>query len=299
MNVRSTVKEENTVASRDLSSFKKEHSIGEHDGFDVVILAGQSNAVGFGAGETDDPFTESDRMLEIKDTYPIAYLTNEEGKRILDMPYPPELELTRLSDRYAYNRWNACLANTFGESYVRSGLLENGRRLLVIKTAVGGTGFIKEQWTDGGVCDVKMYYMIKEAMKLSSDMRIVAFLWHQGEADAFDLPELSAEERRKRYLENFGNFVTRLRAKLGHGFPIICGEFTRTWIAENKVACEAVLDAMREVIGRDGFGDIVSSEGLIPNGEAIGNGDILHFSRDALHKFGRRYFEAYSALTDK
>ena len=281
----------------DIQAFKKEYSINERDGFDVVILAGQSNAVGFGAGETDDPFTEADNMLEIKDTYPIAYKYDADGKKYLDMPYPPELEMTRLSERYAYERFNACLANTFGDSYVKSGQLESGRRLLVVKTAVGGTGFIKKQWTDGGVCDKKMYYMIAEALKLSEDMRIVALLWHQGEADAFDLPELSPEERRLRYLTSFGDFVKRIRAKLGCDFPIICGEFTRTWIAENKIACDAVLSAMREVIDSDGFGDIVSSEGLKPNGEAIGNGDILHFSRDALHKFGRRYFEAFDRLT--
>lgn len=273
--------------------------LNDFDGFDVVILAGQSNAVGFGAGETDDHFTESNNMLEIKDTYPIAYVTDEEGKKLLDMPYPPTLELTRLSDRFAYGRWNACLANTFGESYVKNGLLKSDRRLLVIKTAVGGTGFIKEQWTDGGVCDKKMYYMIDEALKLSNNMNIVAFLWHQGEADAFDMPELSAEERRTRYLRNFGGFVERIRKKLGHSFPIICGEFTRTWIAENKITCKAVLEAMQEVIKNDGLGEIVSSEGLIPNGQAIGNGDILHFSRDGLHKLGRRYFEAYRRITKK
>jgi hypothetical protein len=56
---------------------------------------------------------------------------------------------------------------------------------------------------------------------------------------------------------------------------------------------------MRKVIDRDGFGDIVSSEGLSQNASALGTTDILHFSRDGLNKFGRRYFEAYEKLTDK
>ncbi len=284
---------------KDALTFKTDYEISDSDAFDVVILAGQSNAVGFGAGETDDPFTPSEDMLEIKDPYPIAYFTNEEGKNILDMPFPPELDFSLLTDRFAYGRWNACLANTFCESYKKSGHLKKGRKLLVIKTAVGGTGFIKKQWTDGGVCDEKMYHMINEAFKLSKNMRIVAFLWHQGEADAFDLPELSAEERHRRYLTNFGEFVERIRERLGWDFPIICGEFSRPWIENNKTACEAVLSAMRKVIERDGFGDVVSSEGLTQNASALGTTDILHFSRDGLNKFGRRYYAAYKRLTDK
>ena len=283
---------------KDMLTYKRDYGIKDDDGYDVIILAGQSNAVGYGAGDTDDVFTESDDMMEIKDTNTaIAYVTNEEGKRYLDMPFPPDLDYVRLGDRYAYERWNACLANTFAESYKRSGRLKCGRKLLVVKTAVGGTGFIKEQWTDGGVCDVKMYHMIKEAFKLSKNMRIVAFLWHQGEADAFDLPEMPRDERRERYVKNFGDFVRRVREKLGRNFPIICGEFTRAWMEKNSETTSAVLSAMREVIDRDGFGDIVSSEGLIPNGVAIGTTDILHFSRDGLNKFGRRYFEAYERLT--
>ena len=30
--------------------------------FDIVILAGQSNAIGYGLGETDSPFKESDKI---------------------------------------------------------------------------------------------------------------------------------------------------------------------------------------------------------------------------------------------
>ena len=223
-------------------------------------------------------------------SYPIAYFTNEEGKRLLDMPFPPELYFGRLRDRFAYGRWNACLANLFGQCYVNGGHLEKGRKLLVVKAAVGGSGFTKEQWTEGGDCSNKMFHMVKEALKLSNDMRIVAFLWHQGEADAFDLPERSPEVRHAKYVENFGNFVDRVRKAYGHGFPIICGEFTRTWIAKNQIACNAVLTAMQKVVDRDGFAEIVSSEGLIPNGVKIGTTDILHFSRDALHRFGIRYY---------
>ncbi len=38
-------------------------------GYDIIIMAGQSNAVGFGWGETDTPFAENPDIIEISDTY--------------------------------------------------------------------------------------------------------------------------------------------------------------------------------------------------------------------------------------
>jgi len=49
----------------------------------------------------------------------------------------------------------------------------------------------------------------------------------------------------------------------------------------------------------DGCGMLVSSAGAKVNKEAVGNGDILHFSRDGLHLLGKRYLEAFEKLTQK
>ena len=65
---------------------------------------------------------------------------------------------------------------------------------------------------------------------------------------------------------------------------------------ENKVACDAVLSAIKEVSDEIGCAALVSSAGLTSNGEKNGNGDILHFSREALMEFGKRYFEEYKSL---
>ena len=95
--------------------------INEKTKYDVIILAGQSNAVGFGTGETLYPFTPSDEMLEIIDTFPIRFDVGEDGKSKLVMPMPPEICLRKLQDRFAYERNNACLANAFAEGYINRG----------------------------------------------------------------------------------------------------------------------------------------------------------------------------------
>ena len=216
---------------------------------------------------------------------------------MLEMPFPPDLYFGRAKERFAYDRLNASLANAFAEDYVKNGLLENGRKLLLVKTAVGGTGFTKKQWTEDSQCRNKMLHMIEEYKKLSSDMRVVAFLWHQGEQDAGDRPDFPNDERQDFYKKEFSDFVTRVRGVLGNDFPIICGEFTPAWIEKNKEACDAVLTAMREVIAADGYGEVVSSKGLTSNNDVTGNGDTIHFSRDGVHSLGRRYLEAFKRLT--
>lgn len=287
------------VGVTDMEAYKTDLNLTGEEGYDVIILAGQSNAVGYGAGDTDRPFTQSDEILEISDPYPIKLYTDENGRRMLEMPFPPDLYFGKAKERFAYDRLNACLANAFAEDYVKKGLLKPGRKLLIVKTAVGGTGFTKRQWTEDGQCREKMIYMIGEALKLSGDMRVVAFLWHQGEQDAGDRPEFPAKERHEFYYNEFGEFVKRVRGLLGDDFPIICGEFTPTWMEKNREACDAVLAAMKKVIDTDGYGTIVSSEGAQVNNEAIGNGDVLHFSRNGIHLLGRRYFEAFEKLTKK
>ena len=273
--------------------------------YDVIILAGQSNAVGFGDGKTDNPFIQSPDIYELSDTYEMKFVQDENGESRLDLRFPPaegQLYFGIAKELFAYERNNANLANSFAQEYVRRGYLKNGRKLLIVKAAVGGTGFSKGHWNVGtGILNTRLYYLMNEAFKLSDDMRIVAFLWHQGEHDAFENAHFDAKTREKFYEDNFGKFVETLRETYKeHTFPIIAGEFTEYWMNENRTACDAVLRAMGKVLEKDGFGAITSSKGLKSNSEDHeGTSDVLHFSRDALMTFGVRYFEKYEELISK
>lgn len=269
-------------------------------GYDVIIMAGQSNAVGFGFGETDTPFTESPDIIELSDTYKMKFVQDENGNSKLDLVFPPkenQLYLGIAKEMDAYDRKNASLANSFAAEYIKAGLLKPGRKLLIVKTSVGGTGFTKKYWTEGGVCRERMFYMVDKALELSDDMKITAFLWHQGEHDAFEAPERTYGERKAFYKAELKNLLSDVREHYAkHSFPIIAGEFVREWMEENKVACDAVLCATRELFSEIGNAELVSSEGLLSNGKKNSTGDNLHFCRDALMEFGRRYFKAYRKL---
>lgn len=78
------------------------------------------------------------------------------------------------------------LALIFAQEYVKSNLLAADRKVLILRTAVGGTGFEREQWGPGCPVEERMHEMIQYALAMNPKNRIVAFLWHQGESDVIE-----------------------------------------------------------------------------------------------------------------
>lgn len=276
----------------------KEPAPKDQCGYDVIVLAGQSNAVGFGWGESEEVYSPSDKILEFSDDYKMRYIHDVPGVSGLDYVYPPHLYFGKARDKYDYERLNACLANSFAAEYVKQGYLKEGRKLVIVKAAIGGTGFIKGYWKEDGICVKRLNYLMDKAFELGDDCRIVAFLWHQGEHDVVERPEWSLDYRKEQYEQNLktllGNFIKKYNE---HKFPIIAGEFTEEWTAKNRNECDAVMSAMRNVLDEIGGCAVASSAGLDSNGRKNGTSDILHFSYEALMKFGKRYFDAYKKLT--
>lgn len=270
-------------------------------GYDLIIMAGQSNAVGFGWGDTQFPFIENPRITHLIDTYPIKFVKDENGKSRLDMPFPPQLLFESAKEIYAYDKFNGNIANSFATEYIKSGRLKEGRKIMIVKTAVGGTGFAKKYWCEGGVCYEKMFYMIDEALKIAGDdSKIVAFLWHQGEHDAFEMPEWDSETRAGYYRKHLSALLKAVREKYKpHNFPIIAGEFVREWMETHSEQCAAVLSATEDVFRDIGNAKLTSSAGLLSNGKQNDTDDILHFSKESLAIFGKRYYASFEELVGK
>lgn len=275
----------------------KEPQPEEKCGYDIIVLAGQSNAVGFGWGPSKEVYQPNDRILEFSDDYKMRYIHDVPGVSGLDYIYPPHLYFGVARDKYDYERANGCLANSFAAEYLKRGYLKEGRKLVIVKAAIGGTGFIKGYWAEDGICVKRLYYMMDKAFSLGEDCRIVAFLWHQGEHDVVERPEWSLEYRKQHHEKKLGtllcNFVKKYEEQK---FPIIAGEFTEEWTAKNKDTCNAILSATENVLNSIGRCAIVSSAGLDSNGRKNGVTDILHFSYEAQMEFGKRYFEAWEKL---
>ena len=235
--------------------------------FDVIIQAGQSNAEGIGLGAATRPYEPNDDILYF----------DENGVHVAS---------ERPDSRGPVNNFSLA----FARNYVESGLLKKGRKLLVIRAAVGGTGFLDKRWGMQDDLFLRMIGWVDEVKSVNKDNRFVAFIWHQGETDAI----LSASY--ETHLANLSTLLSAVRTRCDVAeLPFIAGSFVREWHTPNATACAPVLRAIREVCGTVHAG-FVETDDLESNNEAIGDNDVIHFSREAQNILGDRYFAAFQAI---
>ena len=190
----------------------------------------------------------------------------------------------------------ADFSETFADRYVKE-FLKNGRKVLIVKAAVGGSGFAKEQWGIGKPLLLRLYEMVDYALSLNKENRVVALLWHQGEHDAFENPQFNSQERYDFYFNNFTDQTKEIRSRYNHAdFPVITGEFVNDWAGKWKEQCDTVERALKDACTKLGKADNVSSEGLLSNDQSIHNGDDIHFCADSVYELGRRYYDSYKKI---
>ena len=260
---------------------------------DVFILAGQSNAEGNGLGESDRAPKRDERALWLYDPQSIAWIKDENGNDKLTLVYPSDYAVCIAGE----NKGAGNLAYSFAERYIASGRLKEGRKLLFVKAAIGGTGFVKKQWRKGDTLYNRMLDMTDDALALHEGNRLVGFLWHQGECDAFECPDMSEEEREQTYFAHFSEMVSSVRARYGvKDLPVIAGGFVSEWASLYQKECAAVERGTKKALETLGWSGFAEAADLQSNNQRTGNGDNIHFCRDALVTLGERYFEQYEKI---
>jgi len=238
--------------------------------FDIVIQAGQSNAFGTGFGPAAEPYAPDSRVLCLhRDFMVVPAAETVDGNRI---------------------RGNFSLA--FAREYLRAGLLAQGRRLLIIRAALGSTSFSGGHWGLGDPLFLGMMELLGAALALNPANRAAALLWHQGENDAGTLDGGA-------YARHLTDLVHAVREACP-GLPFIAGDFVPQWKRESGLPpgqVEAIVSAQRAICGGLGRAAFVETHGLLSNAETLGGGDKVHFCRDALNQLGARYFGGYRDVT--
>lgn len=242
------------------------------DKFDIIIQAGQSNSQGSGIGDASEPFTPDSDILHMNNDFTISLAQEQvSGNNIVG---------------------NFSLA--FAKEYIRKGFLKSGRKILILRAAVGGTGFADKRWGLSDDLFLTMMDMIGTALSLNSGNRLVALLWHQGETDAI----LNASY--ETHYKNLDSFIGTVRNTFScENLPFIAGDFVNQWKEENHEVCEPVIRAIKDVCENIGSAVFVETAGLQSNDERLGNTDTIHFCREALNQMGIRYFEAFRKLLTK
>lgn len=239
----------------------------KNDLFDVIIQGGQSNAEGCGAGFAEDEYVPNENIL---------YMNNDLTISIAE---------ERVWDGNKINDFSL----SFAREYLRSGKLENGRKILIIRSAVGGTGWSDHRWGMTEDLYLKMMLMIKTALELNEKNKLVAFIWHQGETDA--------GSPRDTHYDHLRELVESVRRTYKYPeLPFIAGDFVYEWKNANLPATEPVIAAIKDVCKDIGHAAFIETAELHSNNQDTGNGDGIHFSREALNKLGILYFEAFEKI---
>lgn len=262
--------------------------------FDIVILAGQSNAEGNGIIKDNSEHVIFNEQYEMVDQNPFFYDETDPKNVKFVCKMPIETEIRNLQQRLKDGVYYNDLSISFVNKYIENGYLEKNRNILVIKAAVFGSGFTKKLQGVNNILYTRLIEMIDEALSLNKENKIVAFLWHQGEHDAFENIGKSKNYVYNFYKDEFLRQTLSIFEKYNKfNFPFICGGFCNSWasLEENKIPCEMVINAINDagsIIPRFSF---VETNDLKSNSEDIeGSDDNIHFSSKSLELLGERYF---------
>jgi hypothetical protein len=144
----------------------------------------------------------------------------------------------------------------------------------LVPCAFGGTSL--DQWKPGSDLYTNAVARMRVARKSG---QLKGILWHQGEADC-------SASKTETYPARFAAMIAQLRKDLeAPDVPVLVGELGHFQPA--RLAFNAMLPNVADAVPRCA---IVSAEGL---GD---KGDKTHFDSEALHTFGKRYYEAYEKV---
>ena len=257
--------------------------------FDIIIQAGQSNAQGYGMGEVDKEYVLNDDVLYLTNEKKVEVVNDELKIEFADKPF----EIVVASEDIENDKPIGNFSLTFAEEYIKNGLLKKGRKLLIVRSAVGGTGFYRKHWGMDDILYKKMIEMTDYAVSLNPENKVVALLWHQGEHDAFE------GNKPATYKAQLTSLVSAVRERYGKEIPFVSGDFCNEWKSKNLDSCNPIIDVIKEIVGMDENARFVETSDLPSNNQDTANGDDIHFCRKSQMILGRRYFDAFAQIIKK
>jgi len=266
--------------------------------FDIILLGGQSNSSGYGEGPVTKEYVPNERVLLMENDAVPFYAVPESGspyRFVMKFLNPAARNTVRIADEVLcdYGKISS-LAITFAENYAAKCLAPD-RKVLIIDSGYGGTGFTCPGWGVGNPLHNRMLDMVSLALSCNPENRLVAFLWHQGEHDVVENEEVGCDPdtlyrtHKANLKAMLDDFYTKFNCK---SVPFITGGFCNEWYQSHKICADAVMKAIRESAEAVG-GRYLDLSDLTSNNQVLSNGDVIHFSRESQHIMGSRFFGQY------
>jgi len=111
------------------------------DKFDIILLAGQSNAEGCGIGEVENEYVSTPQIMQLDIGKTVEHTSEQAVVTFIGVPI-----LSIAKEKENCNGKVGNFSLSFARSYVENGLLAEDRKVLIIRCGIGGTGFKKGHW---------------------------------------------------------------------------------------------------------------------------------------------------------
>lgn len=251
--------------------------------YDIIVVAGQSNAEGNGRSlkTTLFPYYRTDSDIKILKRIPHIV-----WKKVLP---DKKVQIINYTNFYTFKNAAPFKPGNYGFSLFFAKLykekyLQNGRKILLLNTAIGGTSFCCNHWGKDEPLSQNTIFLTQEVSKANPNNSLKCVLWHQGESDSdIDLPE-------NYYYDKLKEFVTDFRTTIDNDLIFIFGDMQQDWKKTKPNSC-ITSDATRKIVSELNNTAFVESDGLAGNVN-----DIIHFSKASQEELGNRYFTAFLTL---
>lgn len=264
---------------------------------DLILVAGQSNAVGFDAYASEMPVDAADKEVmfwwRVGDPPPDEHDVTSGGKWTTLQPQPKGTPKEKNNAARQYGNF-AKAEGGFGPEIglARELKAKEGKPLAIIKSAFSGTA-VAQDWNPddpgiGGSCYRALVETVKSAIAAAKtrqiELRFRALVWVQGESDA-------TPAHAPLYAKNLTRMLGRLRADLAAPEMIaLIGVNTRFGNGENP-HMPRIIESQKAVAAEDPhtvYVDTAGAETLPPR--------HTHFTARGTLEIGRRYAAALLAF---
>lgn len=243
-------------------------------GYDVFLVAGQSNALGAGLGFDSALDRPHSRVHQYAGSGPRA-------GRLLSARHP---------------LWHHTRAPGvgFGPTFGTLHVEDWGRPVLLVPAARGETGFVPQNGYSWDVEDhpdtFNLFWyacrQLESALGSRPNRTLRGILWHQGESD------VSAKMPGHQYAEKIEALIEGFRYRFGT-VPFILGQMSPDRMAEyggSYIDINAAQHAIPSRVEQTAF--VEAPEGMFNSPE-----DKVHFNAAGQRDLGRRYYDEYRRLT--
>lgn len=230
--------------------------------YDIIIVAGQSNAVGFSyeaSVNTNVPNinisipTDKDKykfypdeLVQLPNLYILgrdpAWPLRPVREDMLNKKEPSHMsssdEIIQACEPMSYHStsWNPQVSIGFYRTFAKNYIAGNsGKKVLIINNAYEAVGLLTPltskangrasiQWNVGGELYNTLVNRVKKVLEWNPNNRVVAILWSQGEAD------IDANKTANDYTTQLRNFVNSLRTAIkSPNVPFLACGYSADW----------------------------------------------------------------------